>query len=246
VVLREVVDFVDDVEESLGYVFDALRLVRRELDGQVPVIGFGGTPWTLAAYLIEGGGSRHYENVKLLMYRDPRAWHVLATKLAHAAAGVLVRQVQAGAQAVQLFDPAVGCLGPEDYRAFVLPHARAVVAAVRAAVPQAPVIYFGTGCAGLLEDMRRVEPDVLGLDWRVELGDAWRRVGYDVAVQGNLDPAVLLAAPAYIRTRAQAILQAAGGRPGHIFNLGHGIHKETPVEHVKALVDIVHELSARR
>jgi len=166
---------------------------------------------------------------------------VLATKLAHAAAGVLVRQVQAGAQAVQLFDPAVGCLGPEDYRAFVLPHARAVVTAVRAAAPQAPVIYFGTGCAGLLEDMRRVEPDVLGLDWRVELGDAWRRVGYDVAVQGNLDPVALFADVPEIRRRARAILESAAGRRGHVFNLGHGVLPDTPPDHVRALVDAVHE-----
>ena len=227
--------------EALAFLYEAVRLARAALRPDVPLIGFAGAPFTLAAYLIEGGGSRHYENVKLLMYRDPRAWHVLATKLAHAAAGVLVRQVQAGAQAVQLFDPAVGCLGPEDYRAFVLPHARAVVAAVRAAAPQAPVIYFGTGCAGLLEDMRRVEPDVLGLDWRVELGDAWRRVGYDVAVQGNLDPVALFADVPEIRRRARAILESAAGRPGHVFNLGHGVLPDTPPDHVRALVDAVHE-----
>jgi uroporphyrinogen decarboxylase len=232
--------------DALGFLYEAIRLARAGLRPDVPLIGFAGAPFTLAAYLIEGGGSRHYENVKLLMYRDPRAWHVLATKLARAAAGVLVRQVQAGAQAVQVFDPAVGALGPDDYRAFVLPHTRALVAEVRAAAPQAPVIYFGTGCAGLLEEMRRVNPDVLGLDWRVELGEAWRRVGWDVAVQGNLDPVALFADVAEIRRRARAILDAAGGRPGHVFNLGHGVLPDTPPEHVRALVDAVHQAGARR
>ena len=231
--------------EALAFLYEAVRLARAALRPDVPLIGFAGAPFTLAAYLIEGGGSRHYEHVKLLMYRDPRAWHVLATKLARAAAGLLVRQVQAGAQAVQVFDPAVGCLGADDYRAFVLPHTRALVAEVRAAVPHAPVIYFGTGCAGLLEDMRQVNPDVMGLDWRVELGAAWRRVGYDVGVQGNLDPVALFADVAEIRRRARAILDAAEGRPGHVFNLGHGVLPDTPPDHVRALVDAVHEAGAR-
>jgi len=141
--------------------------------------------------------------------------------------------------------PAVGCLGPDDYRAFVLPHTRALVAEVRAAVPHAPIIYFGTGCAGLLEEMRQVNPDVMGLDWRVELGAAWRRVGWDVGVQGNLDPVALFADVAEIRRRARAILDAAGGRAGHVFNLGHGVLPDTPPDHVRALVDAVHEAGRR-
>jgi uroporphyrinogen decarboxylase len=231
--------------ETVAFLYEAVRLARAALRPDVPLIGFAGAPFTLAAYLVEGGGSRHYEHVKLLMYRDPRAWHVLAAKLARAAAGVLVRQVRAGAQALQVFDPAVGCLGPDDYRAFVLPHTRALIRDVRAAVPEAPVIYFGTGCAGLLDDMRRVDADVLGLDWRVELGEAWRRLGYEVAVQGNLDPVALFADVAEIRRRARAILDAAGGRSGHVFNLGHGVLPDTPPDHVRALVDVVHEMSAR-
>jgi uroporphyrinogen decarboxylase len=238
----EDVDRVREADpDALGFLYEAVRLARAALRPDVPLIGFAGAPFTLAAYLVEGGGSRHYEHVKLLLYRDARAWHVLAARLARAAAAVLVRQVRAGAQAVQLFDPAVGCLGPDDYRAFVLPHTRALVAEVRAAVPHAPVIYFGTGCAGLLEDMRSVGPDVLGLDWRVDLGEAWRRLGYDVAVQGNLDPVALFADVGEIRRRARAILAAAGGRPGHVFNLGHGVLPETPPAHVRALVEAVRD-----
>jgi uroporphyrinogen decarboxylase len=231
--------------DALDFVYAAVRQARAALPAHVPLLGFAGAPFTLAAYLVEGGTSRNYENTKLLMYRDPRAWHVLLEKLGRAAAGHLARQVAAGAQAVQLFDTAVGCLGPDDYRAFVLPHVQRLVTTFRAAARGTPVVYFGTGCASLLPAMRDAGAEVLGLDWRVDLAEAWERVGHDVAVQGNLDPTALFADPTDIRRRAGRILAAAGGRPGHVFNLGHGILPQTPVDHVRALVDAVHELGVR-
>jgi uroporphyrinogen decarboxylase len=226
--------------DALGFVYEAVRLARAALPAAVPLLGFAGAPFTLAGYLIEGGASRNYEHTKLFMYREPRVWHVLLEKLVRAAAGCLAGQVAAGAQAVQLFDPSVGCLAPEDYREFVLPHTSRLIALVREAAPVAPIVYFGTGCAGLLEAMRDAGPDVLGLDWRIDLGEAWARLGPGVGVQGNLDPAVLFAEPVEIRRRAARILTAAGGRPGHVFNLGHGVLQQTPVDHVRALVDFVH------
>ena len=232
-----------DVDSALGFVFDTVGRVRKALAGRVPLIGFAGAPFTVASYMVEGGASRDYLHVKRLMYDTPAVWAKLMDVLVDATARYLNGQIAAGAEAVQVFDSWVGALAPTDYRAFVLPHMKALFAKL---TPGTPTIHFGTGTAALLPLLRAAGGDVIGLDWRVELAAGWASVGHDVAVQGNLDPAVLLAAPAYIRTRAQAILQAAGGRPGHIFNLGHGIHKETPVEHVKALVDIVHELSARR
>jgi uroporphyrinogen decarboxylase len=208
----------------------------------VPLIGFAGAPFTLASYLIEGGGSRTYTRTKAFMLADPGAWRVLMERLADAVAGYLNAQIAAGADAVQLFDSWVGCLAPGDYRTYVLPHVRAIVSALR---PGTPVIHFGTGTAGLLEAMRAAGGDVIGLDWRVDLDAAWARLGHDVAVQGNLDPAVLLAPLSEIRARAAAILGQAAGRPGHVFNLGHGVLPQTPVDHARALVDAVHELSAR-
>ena len=232
-----------DVESSLGFVFDTVARVKKALAGRVPLVGFAGAPFTVASYMVEGGASRDYLHVKRLMYGAPQAWERLMNVLVDATARYLNGQIAAGAEAVQVFDSWIGALGPDDYRAFVLPHMKALFAKL---TPGTPAIHFGTGTAALLPLMREAGGDVIGFDWRVDLGEAWARVGHDVAVQGNLDPAVLLAAPLYIRKRAKAVLDAAGGRPGHIFNLGHGIHKDTPVEHVKALVDIVHELSDRR
>jgi uroporphyrinogen decarboxylase len=232
-----------DVESAVGFVFETARRVARALGDTVPLIGFAGAPFTVASYLVEGGPSRDYLHVKRLMYEEPEAWHRLMEILADATARYLNGQLAAGAAAVQLFDSWVGALAPDDYRAFVLPHVRALVDAL---TPGAPVIHFGTGTAALLPWMRAAGGDVIGLDWRVDLDTAWAAVGHDVAVQGNLDPAVLLAKPPYIRQRVKDILDRAGGRPGHIFNLGHGVLQETPVEHVKALVDLVHELSDRR
>jgi uroporphyrinogen decarboxylase len=231
-----------DVENAVPYVFETVRLARKALADRVPLIGFAGAPFTLASYLVEGGPSRDYLNTKRLMYEQAAAWRRLMEILADAVARYLNGQIAAGVQAVQLFDSWVGALSPEDYRAFVLPHTRAVI---RALTPGVPVIHFGTGTAALLPAMREAGGDVMGLDWRVELDTAWAAVGHDVGVQGNLDPAVLLAPPAIIREKARTILARAGGRPGHIFNLGHGVFQQTPVDHVRALVDIVHELSAR-
>jgi uroporphyrinogen decarboxylase len=231
-----------DVESSVGSVFETVRLVRRELPRSVALIGFAGAPFTVASYVVEGGASRDYLHTKRLMYESPAAWHRLMEILADATAAYLNGQIDAGAQMVQLFDSWAGALAPDDYRAFVLPHTRAVIRAVR---PGTPLIHFGTGTATLLPLMREAGGDVIGLDWRVDLDRGWAAVGHDVGVQGNLDPAVLLAKPAVLRERVQAILARAGGRPGHIFNLGHGVHQTTPVDHVQALVEMVHELSAR-
>jgi uroporphyrinogen decarboxylase len=232
-----------DVESALGFVFETVRLVVRALAGRVPLIGFAGAPFTVASYVVEGGPSRDYHVTKRLMYEEPAAWHRLMGILADGTARYLAGQIAAGARIVQLFDSWVGALSPADYRTYVLPHSRRVIEALRGT---APVIHFGTGTAGLLRAMREAGGDVIGLDWRIDLDEGWRAVGHDVGVQGNLDPAVLLGKGALIRERARDILRRAGGRPGHIFNLGHGIDQTTPVEHVKALVDIVHELSARR
>jgi uroporphyrinogen decarboxylase len=231
-----------DVESSVGSVFETVRLVRRELSPSVTLIGFAGAPFTVASYVVEGGASRDFLHTKRLMYEAPAAWHRLMEVLADATATYLNGQIDAGAQTVQLFDSWVGALAPEDYRTFVLPYTRAVIRALRAGTP---VIHFGTGTATLLPLMREAGGDVIGLDWRVELDRAWATLGPEVGVQGNLDPALLLAKPSVFRERVAAILARAGGRPGHIFNLGHGVHQATPVEHVAALVDMVHELSAR-
>jgi uroporphyrinogen decarboxylase len=231
-----------DVEEAVSFVFEAVRIVSRALGGRVPLIGFAGAPFTLASYLVEGGPSRDYLHTKRLMYEAPEAWHRLMEMLAEITARYLNGQIAAGADAVQLFDSWVGTLSPEDYRAFVLPHVRALI---RALTPGPPVIHFGTGTAALLPLLRQAGGDVIGLDWRVDLDAGWSAVGHDVAVQGNLDPAVLLGPPSLIRERVKTILDRAGGRPGHIFNLGHGVHQQTPVDHVRLMVDLVHELSAR-
>ncbi len=232
-----------DVDSAVPFVFETARRVTRALAGKVPLIGFAGAPFTVASYVVEGGPSRDYLHAKRLMYEAPEAWHRLMEILADATARYLNGQIAAGAQAVQIFDSWVGVLGSEDYRAFVQPHTQALI---RALTPGVPVIHFGTGTAALLPLMRAAGGDVIGLDWRVDLDLGWAAVGHDVGVQGNLDPAVLLAKPAYIRQRVKDVLDRAGGRPGHIFNLGHGVLQETPVEHVKALVDMVHELSDRR
>ena len=231
-----------DPAESVPFVFETVRRARAALADRVPLIGFAGAPFTVASYLVEGGASRDYLETKRLMHGDRGAWNALLSLLARTTARYLNLQIAAGAQAVQLFDSWVGALGPDDYRAAVLPYTQAVI---RALTPGVPVIHFGTGTAGLLEAMREAGGDVIGLDWRVDLGDAWRRLGPDVAVQGNLDPAALYASPAEIRRRAAAILARAEGRPGHVFNLGHGVLPGTPVDHARALVDAVHELSQR-
>jgi uroporphyrinogen decarboxylase len=231
-----------DVKDALGYVGEAIRMVRASLGHKKPLIGFAGAPFTLASYLIEGGASRQYQATKTLMYTNPEVWDRMMALIAAVTSDYLRMQIQAGADVIQLFDSWVGSLGPDDYRRFVLPYTRSVIDAIGKTVP---VIHFGTVTGNLLELMREAGGDVIGLDWRVDLAEAWARLGYDVGVQGNLDPIALFAEPVEIRRRAEAILDAADGRPGHIFNLGHGILPETPVDHVIALVDAVHELSTR-
>jgi uroporphyrinogen decarboxylase len=228
--------------ESLDYVFEAIRRTRRALRPDLPLIGFSGAPFTLASYMIEGGGSRNYVHTKSLMYGDSGAWHAMMSLIARALSRYLNAQIAAGAQVVQLFDSWVGCLSPEDYREYVLPHTRAVIRGITAGTP---VIHFGTGTATLLELMREAGGDVIGLDWRVGLRDAWQRLG-DVSVMGNLDPVALFANQDFIRAQARRILESAGGLSGHIFNLGHGILPETPVENVIVLVEAVHEISQRK
>lgn len=231
-----------DAAGELAFVGEAIRMTRRALGDRAPLIGFAGAPFTLASYLIEGGGSRQYQATKTMMYTEPATWDRLMGMLALATVDYLNMQIAAGAEMVQLFDSWVGTLGPDDYRHFVLPHTAAVISALR---PGVPVIHFGTGTGNLLELMRDAGGDVIGLDWRVDLGEAWARLGYDVGVQGNLDPVALFADIPEIRQRVRAILDRAAGRPGHIFNLGHGILPETPVDHVRALVDAVHEMSRK-
>ncbi|HKV44526.1 MAG TPA: uroporphyrinogen decarboxylase [bacterium] len=231
-----------DPAESLAFVFEAVRLAKRGLAGRVPLIGFAGGPFTVASYLVEGHSSRDFLATKTLMYRHPATWGALMDALTSLTIGYLNGQIAAGADAVQLFDSWIGCLSPDDYRRFVLPHVRRLF---RALTPGVPAIHFGTGTAGLLELMPEAGGDVIGVDWRVDLGEAWRRLGAAVGVQGNLDPALLLADPDEIRRGVRAVLSSAAGRPGHIFNLGHGVLPNTPWRHAAAMVEFVHEESQR-
>lgn len=227
-------------EQTLAYVYDAIRMTQRALAGRVPLIGFCGAPFTLASYLIEGGASKNYIKTKQLFYSDPPAWRVLMERLVSSLTAYGNAQIAAGIDALQIFDSWVGCVAPDDYREHVLPEMQRLIGGL---TPNVPIIYFGTGTAGLLELMREAGSQVIGVDWRVSLDQAWQRVGYDVAIQGNLDPVALFAPPVEIRKRVRQLLKAAAGRPGHIFNLGHGILPETPVDHVRAMVDAVHEIS---
>jgi len=229
---------VPPAEEGVPFTLEAIRLVRRELEGKTPLIGFSGAPFTLAAYAIEGGSSRDYKRTKQFMYGQPAAWQDLMGKLAQLAGDYLAAQVQAGAQAVQLFDSWAGALSPADYRAYVLPYTQRAIAI--AASAGAPVINFSTGTGGMVEVLRQAGGDVIGIDWRVDLDVAWERIGHDVALQGNLDPIALLGPAPEMCERAGDVLRRAGGRPGHIFNLGHGVLPETPPENVQALVEFVH------
>ena len=225
-----------DGVDRLGFVMDVVQATRAGLDDSIPVIGFAGAPFTLASYCIEGGTSRSWLHTKSLMYRHESAWHDLMGRLARAVSRYLVAQFDAGAQIVQLFDSWVGCLGPDDYRRYVLPHSRAALAE---AIGRGPVIHFATGNPALLPLLAEAGGSVIGVDWRIGLEDAWRAVGHDRAVQGNLDPAVLLADRDTVRRRTLEVLAQAGRRPGHIFNLGHGVLPQTPVENVLELIATV-------
>jgi uroporphyrinogen decarboxylase len=228
---------------ELDYVAEAVRQARRALNGRVPLIGFAGAPFTLASYAIEGGSSRNYLLTKQLMYCEPKAWHQLMDKFARVITGYLRRQIKAGAQAIQLFDSWVGCLSVGDYVEYVLPHIQLIFEGLKR--EGVPMIHFGTGTSAMLRQMREAGGDVIGVDWRIHLDEAWATVGHDVAVQGNLDPLTLFAPLHEIERRVADILRRASGRPGHIFNLGHGILPTTPVEHVAATIDMVHKLSQR-
>jgi len=232
-----------DAESDLGYVMDAIRILRGTLSG-IPLIGFCGAPFTVASYIIEGGSSREFLKTKTMMYSAPEIWHTLMDKLSIVLADYLVAQIRAGAQAVQVFDSWVGALSPQDYEKFVLPYSQYILQAAKN--ENVPVIHFGTNTTTLLPLMKRAGGDVIGLDWRIPLDDGWSLLGDDVAVQGNLDPITLFAPLPEIKSRVHDILQRANGRPGHIFNLGHGILQNTPVDNVKAVVDMVHEFSSEK
>jgi len=240
---KDVARLRTDRASDLGYVAEAVKLVSKHFAASLPVIGFCGAPFTLASYIIEGGGSRHYIHAKQLMYSSPKAWDELLRKLVSVTAEYAVEQVRAGADAVQVFDSWVGCLSVEDYRRYVLPRTTELVAAVRKS--GIPVIYFGTDSATLLPSMRETGAEVIGLDWRIPLDEGWKSLGWQGAVQGNLDPVLLFAPWDDLESRAGDILRRAGRRPGHIFNLGHGILPETPVENVKRLARFVQENSQR-
>ncbi len=230
-----------DVGERLGYVMQTIRLCRQRLPSDVPLIGFSGAPFTLSSYVVEGGGSRDYLHTKQLMLTDPPAWQALLERLTDTVVAYLNAQVDAGAQALQVFDSWAGCLGVHDYDRYVKPHMQRLFAGLR---PGVPVIHFSTGNPALYPSMMEAGGQVMGLDWRVDLGEQWDRLG-EVAVMGNLDPYSLLAPVPVLQERAQVVLKGARGRPGHIFNLGHGVPPQASVDRVRALVDFVHENSAR-
>ena len=231
-----------DPEEDVPYLLEAIKLVKKELNGKVPLIGFAGAPFTLASYIIEGGGSKNYIHAKSLMFSDPEYWHKLLSKITELTGLYLNAQIDAGAQVVQIFDSWAGCLGPDDYKEFVLPYTKKVIDSVNGRVP---VINFSTSTGTYLEILKEAGGDVMGVDWKVRLDEAWERIGFDKGIQGNLDPTTLFGPIPEMKKRVKEILAQADGRPGHIFNLGHGIILGTPVDNVRALVDAVHEYSQR-
>jgi uroporphyrinogen decarboxylase len=236
---EDIANLRTDRAAELGYVSEAVALVAKHFANRVPVIGFCGAPFTLASYMIEGGGSRNYVHAKKMMYNSPAEWDALMSKLVAVTTEYSAEQVRAGADAIQIFDSWVGCLSVEDYRRYVLPHVTGMVKKLQKT--GVPVIYFGTDSATLLPSMNETGADVIGLDWRIPLDEGWQRVDHKAAVQGNLDPVLLFADWKELKSRAEDILRRAAGRPGHIFNLGHGILPETPVDNVKNLARFVQE-----
>lgn len=232
-----------DPREALGHVLQTIVLLRHELRDRVPLIGFAGAPFTLAAYAIEGGPSTTYTHTKAFMYSQPAAWHRLCARFSDVVTDFLLAQVESGVQAVQIFDSWAGALGRNDYREFALPHTKSIFD--RLAGSGVPLIHFGVGASAILTDLAEAGGDVIGLDWRQPLDEAWARLGPDLAVQGNLDPVMLLAPIDRMFDGARDVLRRAGGRPGHIFNLGHGIHPPTPLENVQELARFVHRETAR-
>jgi len=231
-----------DADSQIEYLMKAIKIVLKELNGKVPLIGFSGAPFTLASYIIEGGGSRNYEHAKAMMFAEPKTWHKLMEHLTGVIINYLNAQIDTGVQVVQLFDSWVGALGPSDYREFVLPHQKDVIAGIKKTVP---LIHFAHGASHLLEMVAQAGGDVIGLDWRCDLDAAWKRVGYEKAVQGNLDPVSLFGSKEFIRKRTKDILDRAGNRTGHIMNLGHGILQQTPLDHAAEFINATHELSKR-
>jgi uroporphyrinogen decarboxylase len=229
-------------EEEIPFLMKAIRIVRKELEGKVPLIGFSGAPFTLASYIIEGGHSKNYVLTKSLMYQDRRTWDALMEKISDVLIRYLNAQIRSGVQALQIFDSWAGCLSPGDYEEYVLPFSKKVMDGVGRSVP---LIHFATCNSALLELMKRAGGDVIGVDWRVNIGEAWARLGYDVAVQGNLDPVILFGPVGLIEKKVKKILDSVEGRPGHIFNLGHGILPNTPLDHVAALIEAVHRYSSK-
>lgn len=232
-----------DPRQELDFVLKAIRMVRAELAPEIALIGFAGGPFTLASYMIEGGSSRHFLHSKAFMYQEPEAWSRLMEVLSRVTLQYLRAQIEAGADAVQLFDSWVGCLSPDDYRKYVLPYSRHVFEGLKDLGK--PTIHFGTDTSSILELLKEAGGTVIGVDWRIELGEALSRLGKDVAVQGNLDPVALLAPRPTLLGKVKRILEQAQGRVGHIFNLGHGILPQTPVENVEAVVEFVRQISAR-
>ena len=238
---EDIANLRTDRAAELGYVSEAVALVAKHFSDRVPVIGFCGAPFTLASYMIEGGGSRNYVHAKKMMYNHPKDWDALMSKLVAVTTAYSAEQVRAGADVIQIFDSWVGCLSVEDYRRYVLPHVTGMVKQLQKT--GVPVIYFGTDSATLLPAMKETGADVIGLDWRIPLNEGWARLEHKSAVQGNLDPVLLFADWKELKDRAEDILHLAAGRPGHIFNLGHGILPETPVDNVKNLARLVQEYS---
>jgi uroporphyrinogen decarboxylase len=225
--------------DELAYVGESIQMVVRALGGKVPVIGFVGAPFTLASYMIEGGPSRTFIRTKQLMYRDEVLWRRLMGKLVDVLGPFALMQVGAGARAIQVFDSWVGALGPDDYVRYVAPYSRALIERIRSA--SVPVIHFGTGAAGFFKELHAAGGDVMGVDWRINIDQAWMDISYRSAIQGNMDPALLFAPLPELKARVHELLKRTGTRPGHIFNLGHGIMPETPVENVRAVVQIVRD-----
>lgn len=231
--------------EALGHVLQAIRQIQVELQGRIPLIGFAGAPFTLASYAIEGGHSNNFAKTKSIMYGHPDAWHKLCALFSEQIGHYLVAQIEAGVDCVQVFDSWVGALNAADYREFILPHTRRIFEIVGAAAPHIPTIHFGVGTWSILAEMREAGGDVIGADWRTPLDEAWARIGHDRAIQGNLDPTLLLGPTSRLLAGVDDVLARAGGRPGHIFNLGHGILPPTPLEHVQAVAQYVHQRTAR-
>ncbi|MDK1117840.1 MAG: uroporphyrinogen decarboxylase [Anaerolineae bacterium] len=232
-----------DAKTDLGHVMEAIKIVRKTLSNEVPLIGFSGAPFTFASYMIEGGPSKDFRHVKYLMYAETDTWHALMELITNALIDYLVSQVSAGAQAIQIFDSWVGVLSPEDYKRYVLPYSQKMIQAVQKT--RVPILHFGTNTATLLSLMKQAGGDVIGLDWRMPLDQGWELLGKDMAVQGNLDPMALFAPRSILEEKVKDVLARAGGRPGHIFNLGHGISQFTPPENVKSVVEMVHEWTAK-